>query len=114
MLLVDPEIGSACATAALLTPEAQVIHAPAVADAARLLASQSFAPAMLAPTLPEGDSAALLLPLCATSVMVHARRELAWPMRADPFLPKPWTSSRAMWTALSRMPSVPTDMAAGD
>ncbi|MGZ8318100.1 MAG: hypothetical protein ACXWVD_03275 [Telluria sp.] len=114
VLLIDEDAGTADAVSALLMPEARVIHAATLAEARLMLGRHIFALVVIDPVLPDGDAAALLPMLRATPVVVHARREPVWRDRANAFLPKPWTTPRDMWSAISRLLGVPTDMSAGD
>ena len=114
VLLIDKDADSAEALAALLRPEAQVIHAATLAEAQRLLRHDIFALVVLDPSLPDGNAATLLPLIVATPVLVYAQREPAWPQPATAFLPKPWTSQRRLWSTISRLLGVPTNMSAGD
>ena len=114
VLLVDCDPDSAQALSALLMPEAQVIHAATLAEAQHLLRRDIFALVVLDPALPDGNAATLLPLIVATPVLVYAQREPAWPQPATAFLPKPWTSQRRLWSTISRLLGVPTNMSAGD
>lgn len=114
VLLVDQDAGSAQAMSALLMPEARVIHAATLAEARRMLSQRLFTLAVIDPSLPDGDAEALLPLLGKTPVLVHARREPTWAQHASAFLPKPWTTPRVMWSAISRLLGVPSNMTAGD
>ena len=114
MLLVDQDAHAAEAISALLMPEARVIHAATLEEARRMLSQRLFTLAVIDPGLPDGDAGALLPLLGKTPVLVHARREPAWAQQASAYLPKPWTTPRVMWSAISRLLGVPSDMTAGD
>lgn len=114
VLLIDPDIDSAEALSALLRPEAHVIHAATLAEAQHLLRRDIFALVVLDPALPDGNAATLLPLIVATPVLVYAQREPSWQQPAVAFLPKPWTSQRRLWSTISRLLGVPTDMSAGD
>jgi DNA-binding NtrC family response regulator len=114
VLLIDKDADSAEALSALLRPEAQVIHAATLAAAQQLLRRDIFALVVLDPTLPDGNAATLLPLIVATPVLIYAQREPAWPQPAAAFLPKPWTSQRRLWSTISRLLGVPTNMSAGD
>ena len=114
VLLVDQDPASAANLSALLMPEASVVHAPTLADARRLLGCNIFALVVIDPSLPDGDAGALVSTLVATPVLVHAAREPKWREAANAFLPKPWTSPRQLWSTISRLLGVPTNMTAGD
>lgn len=114
VLLVDSDAHSAESLSALLMPEAHVIHAASVAEAQHLLRRDIFALVIIDPALPDGNAAALLPLIVATPVLVHAAREPLWREPIAAYLPKPWTSQRRLWSTISRLLGVPTDMSAGD
>jgi hypothetical protein len=108
----DPD--SADALSALLMPEAHVIHAATLAEAQHLLRRDIFALVVIDPALPDGNAASLMPLIVATPVLVHAQREPVWRESIAAFLPKPWTSQRRLWSTISRLLGVPTNMSAGD
>lgn len=114
VLLIDKDWDSAEALSALLMPEAHVIHAATLAEAQHLLRRDIFALVVIDPALPDGNAGSLLPLIVATPVLVHAQREPAWREPVAAFLPKPWTSQRRLWSTISRLLGVPTDMSAGD
>jgi two-component system phosphate regulon response regulator OmpR len=114
VLLIDQDADSADALSALLMPEAHVIHAATLAEAQHLLRRDIFALVVIDPALPDGNAASLIPLIVATPVLVHAHREPAWRDSIAAFLPKPWTSQRRLWTTISRLLGVPTNMSAGD
>lgn len=114
VLLVDKDVESAEALTALLMPEAHVIHAATLAEAQHLLRRDIFALVIIDPALPDGNAGSLMPLIVATPVLVHAQREPAWREPIAAFLPKPWTSQRRLWSTISRLLGVPTDMSAGD
>lgn len=114
VLLIDNDAESAEALSALLMPEAHVIHAATLAEAQHLLRRDIFALVVIDPALPDGNAASLMPLIVATPVLVHAQREPAWREPIAAFLPKPWTSQRRLWSTISRLLGVPTDMSAGD
>lgn len=114
VLLIDKDSDSAEALSALLMPEAHVIHAATLAEARHLLRRDIFALVIIDPALPDGNAATLIPLIVATPVLVHAQREPAWRDSVAAFLPKPWTSQRRLWSTISRLLGVPTDMSAGD
>ena len=114
VLLIDNDPESAEALSALLMPEAHVIHAATLAEARHLLRRDIFALVIIDPALPDGNAATLIPLIVATPVLVHAQREPAWRESVAAFLPKPWTSQRRLWSTISRLLGVPTDMSAGD
>lgn len=114
VLLIDRDCENAEALSALLMPEAHVIHAATLAEAQHLLRRDIFALIVIDPALPDGNGATLIPLIVATPVLVHAQREPAWRDSVAAFLPKPWTSQRRLWSTISRLLGVPTDMSAGD
>ena len=114
VLLVDKDTDSAKLLAALLTPEARVVHAATLAEAQRLLRNDLFALVVMDPSLPDGNAASLMPLIIATPVLVHSVREPVWRDAVAAYLPKPWTSQRRLWNTISRLLGVPTTMSAGD
>ncbi|MES2148231.1 MAG: hypothetical protein V4508_00420 [Pseudomonadota bacterium] len=114
VLHIDADLRAATVLAALMMAEAQVVHVPTLAAARRLLASQIFSLVVLDPNLPDGDGGELLAALAATPLLVYAGRHPDWrgPVRA--YLPKPWTTPRQLWTAVSGMLGMDELVAAGD
>lgn len=114
VLHVDVDSGGAQVLASLLTPEAEVIHAGTVAEARRLLESNVFSLVVLDPAMPDGDARSLLPLLSNTPLLVYSALQPEWrDVRAE-FLPKPWTSPRQLWVAISSLLGVPASLAAGD
>jgi CheY-like chemotaxis protein len=114
VLHVDSDLTAAVALASLLMPEARVTHVTSLADAARLLGRDIFSLVVIDPSLPDGDGVALLPQLATTPVLVYATRDPRWPAGSAAFLPKPWTTHRQLWTALSRMLGIGSCVCAGD
>ena len=114
VLLIDKDPDTAKVMSALLTPEARVTHAATLAHAQQLLRNDIFALIIIDPALPDGNAASLMPLIVATPVLVHAVREPVWRDAVAAFLPKPWTSQRRLWSTISRLLGVPTNMTAGD
>ena len=114
VLHVDSDLTAAVALASLLMPEARVTHVTSLADAARLLERDIFSLVVIDPSLPDGDGATLLPRLATTPVLVYATRDPRWPAHSAAFLPKPWTTHRQLWTAISRMLGIGSCICAGD
>ena len=114
VLLIDKDADTAKLMSALLTPEARVTHAATLAHAQQLLRNDIFALIIIDPALPDGNATSLMPLIAATPVLVHAVREPAWRDSVAAFLPKPWTSQRRLWSTISRLLGVPTNMSAGD
>ena len=114
VLLVDKDMDTAEQLSALLTPEAHVVHAATLAEAKQLLRGDLFALVVMDPSLPDGNAASLMPLIVATPVLVHSVREPVWRDAVAAYLPKPWTSQRRLWSTISRLLGVPTNMSAGD
>lgn len=114
VLLIDKDPDSAEVLSTLLTPEARVIHASTLVQAQQLLRNDLFALVIMDPSLPDGNAASLMPLIIATPVLVHAVREPVWRDAVAAYLPKPWTSQRRLWSTISRLLGVPTNMSAGD
>jgi two-component system phosphate regulon response regulator OmpR len=114
VLLVDPDSTTALILATLLMPEAQVVHVPTLAAAQQALRGEIFSAVVLDPSLPDGDAASLMPALYATPLLVYSAREPAWRGAPGNFLPKPWTSPRQLWAAISTLLGKPPAVIAGD
>jgi DNA-binding NtrC family response regulator len=114
VLHIDSDSAAAESLAMLLTPEARVTHVPTLAAARELLLRHIFAAVVIDPELPDGDAADLLPALTAIPLLVYSARQPAWRERAGIYLPKPWTSPRQLFTAVSRLLGIPTPTVAGD
>jgi two-component system phosphate regulon response regulator OmpR len=114
VLHVDTDLAGAGVLASLLEPEAQVMHAATLADALRLLEMNVFSLVVLDPALPDGDARVLLPLLSGTPLLVYSAHQPEWRGAPAAFLPKPWTSSRQLWVAISSMLGIAASMAAED
>ncbi|HEY0061710.1 MAG TPA: hypothetical protein VGC21_06295 [Telluria sp.] len=114
VLHVDMDTSVGTVLSHLLDPEAQVTHVATLSDARRLLQSQVFSLVVLDPALPDGDARTLLPILSGTPLLVYAANQPEWRGATPVFLPKPWTSARQLWTAISGMLGIPSGMTAGD
>lgn len=114
VLHVDMDTGAATVLASLLVPEAQVTHVPTLADARRMLESEVFSLVVLDPALPDGDARSLLPLLNGTPLLVYSASQPDWRGATPVFLPKPWTSARQLWAAISKMLGIPNVVCAGD
>jgi two-component system phosphate regulon response regulator OmpR len=103
VLLVDSDGATAMILTTLLVPEAQVVHVPTLAAARQALRTNIFSAVVLDPSLPDGDAASLLPALYATPLLVYSAQQPEWREAVATFLPKPWTSPRQLWVAISGM-----------
>ncbi|MDL2358182.1 MAG: hypothetical protein QFF03_23270 [Pseudomonadota bacterium] len=108
VLHIEHDPAAALALSILLTPEARVTHVRS-AEAARVaLRQQIFSAVVIDPDLPDGGGAELLAALNTLPLVVHSASQPHWQGRAGVFLPKPWTSSRVLWTTISGLLGIPT------
>lgn len=114
VLLVDPDSDTALILATLLMPEVQVVHVPTLAAAQQALRAEIFSAVVLDPSLPDGDAASLMPALYATPLLVYSARAPEWRGAPGNFLPKPWTSPRQLWAAISTLLGKPPGVIAGD
>lgn len=114
VLLVDPDSATALILTTLLVPEAEVVHVPTLAAARHALRTQIFSAVVIDPSLPDGDAATLLPALVATPLLVYSAREPEWRNAPGAYLPKPFTSPRQLWSAISGMLGIATLGVAGD
>lgn len=108
VLHIEHDPAAALALSTLLTPEARVTHVRTAAAARAALRQQIFSAVVIDPDLPDGDCADLLAALNAIPLVVHSASPPHWQGRAGIFLPKPWTSSRVLWTTISGLLGIPT------
>jgi hypothetical protein len=113
VLHVDTDSASAFVLAGLLDPEAHVTHAATVDEARRLLEGNVFSLLVLDPAMPDGDARILLPLLCGTPLLVYSEHQPEWRDTPLAYLPKPWTSTRQLWVAISTMLGLPGNLAAG-
>lgn len=113
VLHVDIDSASAFVLAGLLAPEAHVVHASSVAEARRMLETNVFSLVVLDPAMPDGDVRTLLPLLSGTPLLVYSAHQPEWRDTPLAYLPKPWTSTRQLWIAISTMLGVPATMAPG-
>ena len=114
VLHIDPDGDGALVLSCLLAPEAHVTHAATLAEAIRMLEANVFSLVVLDPALPDGDARILLPLLSGTPLLVYAAHQPEWGNAPALFLPKPWTSPRQLWVAISALLGVPASFAAGD
>jgi CheY-like chemotaxis protein len=114
VLHVDSDNGTASVLAALLSPEAQVRHAPSMAAAREMLRTDVFSLVVLDPLLVDGDGQMLLADIGQTPLLVHANARPSWCTTKDQFLPKPWTSHRQLWLTISGLLGFGSNLASGD
>jgi hypothetical protein len=114
VLHVDMDTGAATVLSSLLMPEAEVTHVSTLGDARRMLESQIFSLVVMDPALPDGDARSLLPLLSGTPLLVYSANQPEWRGTTPAFLPKPWTSARQLWSAISSMLGIPSVAGAGD
>lgn len=100
VLLIDMDFDTADALTTLLVPEAILVHAANVAEARRLLETQLFSMVIIDPILQDGNM--VIHAVHHTPLLIYSARE---PVRHDllPFLNKPYTTPRELWSTISRM-----------
>jgi hypothetical protein len=100
VLLIDRDHDTAAALATLLVPEAQLIHAASVAEARRLLDTELFSMVIIDPVLKDGNM--VIHALHHTPVLIYSANE---PLKHDklPYLNKPYTTPRELWSMISRL-----------
>ena len=108
----DPDAGRAMA--ALLMPEVQVVHVETLADARRLLGSGIWSMVVLDTALPDGDGTSLLSALSNTPLLVYSARQPDARHTNVTFLPKPWSTPRQLWSAVSELLGMNSTIVAGD
>ncbi len=114
VLHIDSDFEAAGKLAALLTPEARVVHVSTLAEARRLLCCELFALVVLDPMLPDGDGRVLLGALERTPLLFHSALAPDLRGHAGVYLSKPWTSQRELWNTISTMLGIASIAAAGD
>jgi two-component system phosphate regulon response regulator OmpR len=114
VLHVDVDSASAFVLSGLLAPEAHVVHSASVSEARRMLEANVFSLVVLDPAMPDGDARTLLPLLSGTPLLVYSASQPEWRDTPLSFLPKPWTSTRQLWIAISTMLGLPGTMTAGD
>jgi len=114
VLHVDSDASAALVLSTLLVPEARVTHVTTLAEARHLLQTELFSLVVLDPGLSDGDGGALLPVLASTPLLVYSARQPDWREQPRPYLPKPWTSPRQLWSTISRMLGIAPGLSAGD
>lgn len=113
VLHVDADPVAAGVLEGLLTPEAHVIHAPTLAQARRLMATEIFSLLVVDPALPDGDIKSLLPFMTGTPVLIYSAHQPEWRGVQAEFLPKPWTTPRQLWAAISTKLGISAGLSAG-
>lgn len=100
VLLIDMDHDTAAALTTLLVPEAQLVHAASVLEARRLLDTQLFSMVIIDPVLKDGNM--VIHALHHTPVLIYSANT---PLKHDrlPYLAKPYTTPRELWSTISRM-----------
>lgn len=112
VLLIDSDADTAAALTSLLVPEARLVHAASCAEARRMLETQLFSMVIIDPSLPDGDGAIVIKAVHHTPILVYSARE---PGKHDklPFLNKPYTTPRELWSTISSLLGIGGLMASG-
>lgn len=114
VLHVDADTEGSALLAGLLAPDARVTNVSNLDEARRMLAFNVFSMVIIDPALPDGDARVLLPLLTNTPLLVYAVHQPEWRDIKVAFLPKPCTTSRQLWLAISSMLGLPDSLAAGD
>lgn len=114
VLHVDTDRPTASVLAAMLTNEARVTHVASLAQARNMLAANVFSLVIVDPALPDGDARTLLTLLANTPLLVYSAHQPEWRDAQVSYLPKPLTSARQLWLAVSTMLGLPGNLVAGD
>lgn len=114
VLHIDRDVESGHALAALLMPEAHVVHVATLAEARRLLETNIFSMVVLDTALPDGDGSSLLNALTHTPLLVYSARQPDPRHTHVTFLPKPWTTPRQLWSSISGLLGMSSSLTAGD
>jgi CheY-like chemotaxis protein len=112
VLHVDSDDRCAEMVAGLLAPEVHVTRVSTLTDARRAIANDVYSLVILDPYLPDGNGAMLVSQLCETPVLLHSEKSPAWQDRVDGYLPKPWSTHRAMWLAVADLLGLRGDLVA--
>lgn len=114
VLHIDRDAESAEALAALLMPEVLMVHAATLSEARRMLETGIYALVVIDTALPDGDGAMLLPSLSNTPLLVYSTRQPDARFTSLTFLPKPWSTPRQLWSAISGLLGMPSTLTAGD
>jgi two-component system phosphate regulon response regulator OmpR len=117
VLHIDKDRAASLSLGGLLMPEARVTNVATLSDARAILQKELFSLVVLDPDLPDGDAESLLALLAGSPLLVYSAQQPAWraPVSSASFyLPKPWTSSRRLWTTISTMLGLAQPTSAGD
>jgi hypothetical protein len=100
VLLIDMDQDTAAALTTLLVPEAQLVHAGSVLEARRLLETQLFSMVIIDPVLKDGNM--VIHAVHHTPLLIYSANE---PLKHElvPYLNKPYTTPRELWSTISRM-----------
>ena len=114
VLHLDANAGASVALAALLAPQADLVHAATLAEARRLLESNVYSLLIVDPALPDGDVRSLFAMLACTPVLVYAEHHCEWRGVPTEFLPKAFTPPRQLWSRIVTMLGISSGFSAGD
>lgn len=114
VLHIDRDADSAQALADLLMPEVLMVHAATLSEARRMLETGIYSLVVIDTALPDGDGAMLLPSLSNTPLLVYSTRQPDARFTSLTFLPKPWSTPRQLWSAISGLLGMPSTLTAGD
>jgi CheY-like chemotaxis protein len=114
VLHVDGDEESRGVLSTLLAPEAQVVHVSTMEEARRLLETSVFSLVVMDPG-PNSRESRLLLPFLATTpLLVYSAVRPEWHQGYGHYVPKPWTSTRQLWSTIASLLGLTPGMSAGD
>ena len=113
VLHIDANPLASAALAALLAPQADLVHAATMAEARRLLGTNVFSLLVVDPALRDGDVRSLFAMLACTPVLVYAEHQSEWRGINAEFLSKVSTTPRQLWTRIASLLGISGGLAAG-
>ena len=113
VLHIDANRLASAALAALLAPQADLVHAATMAEARRLLGTNVFSLLIVDPALRDGDVRSLFAMLACTPVLVYAEHQSEWRGVNAEFLGKVSTTPRQLWSRIASLLGISGGLAAG-
>jgi hypothetical protein len=114
VLHVDSDDETRGVLTTLLAPEAQVVHVATIEEARRLLETSVFSLVVLDPGPNSRESRSLLPFLATTPLLVYSAVRPEWHQGYGHYVPKPWTSTRQLWSTIASLLGLSPGMSAGD
>lgn len=114
VLHVDSDEAACGVLSTLLAPEAQVVHVATIDEARRLLETSVFSLVVLDPGPNSRESRALLPYLATTPLLVYSAVRPDWHQGYGNYVPKPWTSTRQLWSTVASLLGLTPGLSAGD